>query len=395
MSYMPYNDNNRVCFDTNTAGGLGYLEIVPMGGEGAYTIDLKVNNNIIVTTSLEVREQKRDRIVSQDGSLLLDYADERESIVLGTMSSISIIKGFNIVEAEGCSIKITAPIVAPSSGGSYELLPATIDTLGGIKVGQRLTIAEDGTLSAVAQTYTLPKASNSVLGGIKVGQRLSVSADGVLSADAQTYTLPKATDSVLGGIKAGEGLATNSDGILRVKVGSTLKVDTTTNELNVKNVYALPKATTTVLGGVKVGSGLAVNSDGVIRIADATHPYDTDPGGVDLTPTSSLVTGSVVYVIKESILTIVCNLTVATEIPSATDVEIGNFTPIFPISYYHESSLTIPALVWSPDGNEQAGRFHIDKAGANLTLKFHNGGTTPIAVGTNISMYTGHYIIKA
>lgn len=65
---------------------------------------------------------------------------------------------------------------------SYELPVASANTLGGIKVGNRLSIDENGVLSADDQSYTLPVASASRLGGIKVGQNLSIDENGVLSA---------------------------------------------------------------------------------------------------------------------------------------------------------------------------------------------------------------------
>ena len=69
-----------------------------------------------------------------------------------------------------------------SGGGSSYVLPkASADTLGGIKVGSRLSIDSDGVLSASDQSYSLPTASSEILGGVKVGLGLSIS-DGVLSA---------------------------------------------------------------------------------------------------------------------------------------------------------------------------------------------------------------------
>lgn len=64
-----------------------------------------------------------------------------------------------------------------SGGSSYVLPTASTDTLGGVKVGDNLTIA-DGVLSASA--YTLPTASAETLGGVKVGSGLTIN-DGVLS----------------------------------------------------------------------------------------------------------------------------------------------------------------------------------------------------------------------
>lgn len=66
----------------------------------------------------------------------------------------------------------------------YILPVATSDTLGGVKAGSNVTIAEDGTISAAAAPYDLPKASAATLGGIKVGHNLSIRPDGTL--DAQT-----------------------------------------------------------------------------------------------------------------------------------------------------------------------------------------------------------------
>ena len=67
---------------------------------------------------------------------------------------------------------------------SYSLPIASANTLGGIKVGNRLSIDENGVLSADDQSYTLPIASANSLGGIKVGANLSIDENGILSADA-------------------------------------------------------------------------------------------------------------------------------------------------------------------------------------------------------------------
>lgn len=69
-------------------------------------------------------------------------------------------------------------------GIDYELPIAGAETLGGVKVGNGLSIdAETGELSNDNPTqYTLPKASASTLGGVKIGSGLSIDANGVLSA---------------------------------------------------------------------------------------------------------------------------------------------------------------------------------------------------------------------
>lgn len=92
-------------------------------------------------------------------------------------------------------------------------------------------------------TYSLPTASSSTLGGIKVGSRLSIS-NGVLSADNQSFSLPTASSTTLGGVKVGSGLSISS-GVLSA------------------NVQSLPTASSSTLGGVKVGDGLSI-SNGVL-----------------------------------------------------------------------------------------------------------------------------------
>jgi len=65
----------------------------------------------------------------------------------------------------------------------YSLPMASANTLGGIKVGQNLSIDENGVLSA-SDSYVLPAATASTLGGIKVGDNISVDAQGSISVDA-------------------------------------------------------------------------------------------------------------------------------------------------------------------------------------------------------------------
>lgn len=79
----------------------------------------------------------------------------------------------------------------------YHLPIASATVLGGVKIGNNLTIEEDGTLNAESTEYTLPTASASVLGGIKVGSNLSIN-DGVLTSnvDSNLSTASSATNPV-------------------------------------------------------------------------------------------------------------------------------------------------------------------------------------------------------
>ena len=96
---------------------------------------------------------------------------------------------------------------------AYSLPIASASTLGGVKVGDNLSIDGNGALSGAAP-YSLPPASASTLGGIKVGSNLNIDNEGVLSGNAP-YSLPTASDTTLGGVKVGSNLTINN-GVLSI-----------------------------------------------------------------------------------------------------------------------------------------------------------------------------------
>lgn len=84
-------------------------------------------------------------------------------------------------------------------------------------------------IEAEANKYVLPAATTTTLGGIIVGDRLSIDSTGKLVA-TYTYTLPTASSSALGGVKIGSNI-TNTSGtisITKANVTSALGVDPTT-----------------------------------------------------------------------------------------------------------------------------------------------------------------------
>lgn len=84
-------------------------------------------------------------------------------------------------------------------------------------------------IEAEANKYILPAATTTTLGGIIVGDRLSIDSTGKLVA-TYTYALPKASSTVLGGVKTGSNI-TNTDGTIsltKTNVTSALGVDPTT-----------------------------------------------------------------------------------------------------------------------------------------------------------------------
>ena len=115
-----------------------------------------------------------------------------------------------------------------------ELISKTkVDKVSGKQLStEDYTTEEKTKLSGIddnANNYTLPAATTTTLGGIIVGDRLSIDSTGKLVA-TYTYTLPKASNTVLGGVKIGSNI-TNTNGTIsltKANVTSALGVDPTT-----------------------------------------------------------------------------------------------------------------------------------------------------------------------
>lgn len=68
--------------------------------------------------------------------------------------------------------------------GTLTLSPASSSTIGGVKIGDNITVAADGTISTLAPTpaYSLPTATAEVLGGVKIGSGINIDG-GIISVD--------------------------------------------------------------------------------------------------------------------------------------------------------------------------------------------------------------------
>ncbi|MGN0697166.1 MAG: hypothetical protein ACI4JV_00245 [Ruminiclostridium sp.] len=74
-----------------------------------------------------------------------------------------------------------------TADGGIDIPIATAESVGGVKIGDNLTISEDGTLSANSGGYTLPVATADTLGGVKIGDNITVTDDGTISVDLSAY----------------------------------------------------------------------------------------------------------------------------------------------------------------------------------------------------------------
>ena len=80
------------------------------------------------------------------------------------------------------SVDFSAYYTKAQADAAFALKPATSTTLGGIKVGDNLSIDASGRLSGAAP-YALPAATTSTRGGVKAGSNLTVYADGTLALE--------------------------------------------------------------------------------------------------------------------------------------------------------------------------------------------------------------------
>lgn len=208
--------------------------------------------------------------------------------------------------------------------GTYlKTLPiASTSTLGGVKIGSGLTVAEDGTISAAA-AYTLPTASSSVKGGIKVGTGLTMSSETLNHSNSVTaktaYGSTSTTASANGGSITVTDIKYDAQGHITGSTDRTITLSQTTYTLAglmgsaakgsatqpvywngsawtnttytlgksvpadakfTDTVYTLPTASST-LGGVKTTSTVSATTgltacpiiDGVVYYKDTNNTY--------------------------------------------------------------------------------------------------------------------------
>lgn len=132
------------------------------------------------------------------------------------------------INLKGTSITIPQPKDAPI---------ATKSSAGVVKVGNGLTVAQDGTTAVGAGTgvtvsannVSIKPATNDVIGGVKPdGDTITVNEDGTIVATPDPYVLPTATSTVLGGVKIGNGVSISNGVIV-----TNITFDSTTGVLTI------------------------------------------------------------------------------------------------------------------------------------------------------------------
>jgi len=107
-------------------------------------------------------------------------------------------------------------------------------------------------------TYTLPEASDTVLGGIKVGNNLSIDEYGVLNAEDGNYILPTANTTVLGGVKVDNvSILISGSGVISANIAdiksniSILFSNAATQASNIATLFSNAASQATQINGLR------------------------------------------------------------------------------------------------------------------------------------------------
>lgn len=113
---------------------------------------------------------------------------------IATKSTAGVIKvGNGLTVAADGTAAVGAGTGIAVAGNNVSIKPATSTVIGGVKPdGDTITVNDDGTLVATPDPYVLPTASSTTLGGVKIGSGLSIAngvADTNITFDSTTGTL--------------------------------------------------------------------------------------------------------------------------------------------------------------------------------------------------------------
>ena len=212
------------------------------------------------------------------GENIVIGADNKISAVVptGTGGGISYTAGDNItITGNKISAKDTTYTAGSNvaiTGNQISAKDTTYDVATTTKNGLMSSsmVTKLNGIATSANKYTLPTAKSNVLGGIMVGDNLSIDANGKLSAVKTTFT---AGDNIT--ISGNKISAKNTTYSVATTTANGLMGSAMVIKLNdiatSANKYTLPSATASTLGGIKVGSGLSIKSGTLTTsIAQAT-----------------------------------------------------------------------------------------------------------------------------
>jgi hypothetical protein len=237
------------------------------------------------------------------------------------------------------------------------------------------------------RNYHLPIASATTLGGIKVGNNLTIEEDGTLNAESTEYNLPVASSSTLGGVKIGSGLSI-SDAVASVNVDSTLDADSLnplrnsviTSNLNTltSSVQSAGSAITSLSTTVGTLSGtVSTNTSSITTLSSTVSGHTTAiQANTDSIASQASTISDMSYQVNDlDSRLITAESTLSDTVTDVTALKASSLTPL------PHSSL-LPATSWS------AGNVFVAKRGKVGYVYFELEGSLTIAAGASVVLYT-------
>lgn len=183
--------SNRIFVALNVGNVSAPVLKIWLGDTLKNTIDLAANelNGIEIPTALFVA----------NGVIKFQYLDADYAGEIFNINFPDRLDGNLSVKMQSDYV-YTAKYTVIGGGGSaepYILPPAKADTLGGVMVGDNLSVEENGRVSAPAP-YELPIAKPSILGGVKIGSNLAFRADGTLDAVTNAFCRYSTSEQIVG-----------------------------------------------------------------------------------------------------------------------------------------------------------------------------------------------------
>ena len=249
-----------------------------------------------VNTSGSINKALSDAKAYTDSSVTTEKtrAEAAEQKLTSDLSSeVTRAKGAESANATAIQNEITR------ATGIESALRTDVDSLSTNKVdkvsGKGLstndyTTPEKNKLAAIeaeANKYILPAATTTTLGGIIVGDRLSIDSTGKLVA-TYTYTLPTASSTVLGGVKTGSNI-TNTDGTIsltKANVTSALGVDPTTKYVTLDTDQTITGSKTFTVVNINTNNSGLLSNQTTLALGNA-GTYKIILSSDELRPTGS------------------------------------------------------------------------------------------------------------
>lgn len=259
------------------------------------------------------------------------------------------------------NIHRTTPIVnIDTATRNYHLPIASATTLGGIKVGNNLTIEEDGTLNAESTEYNLPVATSSTLGGVKVGSSLEIT-DGFLSVTVDSSLNPNSdnpvknsivdyaistvasnlqtTNSTVSGLSntvSNLGTTVGSHTTTLSTLSSTVESQGTAIQANTDNIDS--QATTISNNTYSIGeldTRLGTAEDNITSINSSLSVLDDDDittiAYSDLTPASTWTSGNIFVIKRGKIGYVYIDIEGSLALSGSSSEVLYTFTDIIPL----------------------------------------------------------------